>query len=189
MMRHLIAILRDISTDEIEAVAEVLLQAGICKIEVPLNSPDPFRSIQRLCLSFADQGLFGAGTVLNVEQVYRLEQLGAQMIISPNCDVQVIRATKAANLLSYPGVMTPSECFLALEMGADGLKFFPSDIIGVNGLRAVQTVLPNNTDCIAVGGLRADNLSAWMVAGATGFGIGSMLYKAGDSLEKIKANA
>ncbi len=189
MTRPIIAILRGITKAEINAAAEVLIEAGIKMIEVPLNSPDPFATIEELVKTFGDQAQCGAGTVLAVREVERLSDIGARLVISPNCDVDVIKATKARGMQSYPGVMTPSECFAALQAGADGLKFFPGELVGPVGLKAMRAVLPNATTCYAVGGARPDNFAEWMAAGATGFGIGSALYRAGDATLTLKSNA
>lgn len=130
MSRNIIAILRGVRPCEVVEIAGTLLGCGITKIEVPLNSPDPFESIAAIVQEFDDQALIGAGTVLTVSDVQRTCDVGGKFVVSPNCDPEVIAATKTAGLLSYPGVMTPSECFLALRLGADGLKFFPSNLIG-----------------------------------------------------------
>ena len=189
MDRNIIAILRGITPDEAVAVAGVLIDAGITKIEVPLNSPEPFDSIERMIKAFRGKALFGAGTVLKTEDVAHLKAIGSDMIISPNCNVDIIKATKVADMLSFPGVMTPSECFSALDAGADGLKFFPGDLIGPVGLKAMRAVLPAETNCLAVGGASAANFGEWKAAGANGFGIGSALYKAGKSVEEVAYGA
>lgn len=189
MARSLIGILRGITSDEIEDAVTLLLEAGIDKIEVPLNSPDPFKTIGLMVDKFKGQGIFGAGTVTDVSQVKQLVEIGCELVVSPNCDPAVIHATKDAGMLSYPGVMTPSECFMALKAGADGLKFFPGDLVGVKGLKAIKTVLPQETECYAVGGANASNFGDWIDAGATGFGIGSALYKAGMSMGDLQKNA
>ncbi|MCJ8325077.1 MAG: 2-dehydro-3-deoxy-6-phosphogalactonate aldolase [Rhizobiales bacterium] len=189
MNRNLIAILRGVTADEIDDIVEILLAEGITKIEVPLNSPDPFKTIEKMLSKYKGQGVFGAGTVLNVEQVTALAELGADLIVSPNCNPKVIAATKAAGMLSYPGVMTPSECFMALEAGADGLKFFPGDLVGPVGLNAMRAILPKQVDCYAVGGANASNFGQWVKAGATGFGIGSALYKIGDTPQIVQQKA
>ncbi len=188
-MRNLIAILRGITTDEIKKITEILLSAGITKIEVPLNSPNAFATIETLVKNFSGQGIFGAGTVLTIDEVKRLADIGAQMVVSPNCNVAVIQQTKKQNMLSYPGVMTPTECFTALEHGADGLKFFPGDIIGTAGIKAMRAVLPKDTNCMVVGGANIDNFTEFRQAGADGFGIGSALYQAGDSAETVAQKA
>ena len=187
--RNLIAILRGIQTHEVEAVVAGLLAAGINKIEVPLNSPQPFASIAHIVDKFSGQGVFGAGTVLTVDQVQQLADIGAQLVVSPNCDTAVISKTKQLGLLSYPGVATPTECFAALQAGADGLKFFPGEIVTPQGLKAVKAVLPPSVDCFAVGGVSAVTMADWVAAGANGFGLGSALYKAGDSAETVAQRA
>jgi len=188
-MRNLIAILRGVRPQEIEAIVEVLLTEGISKIEVPLNSPEPFISIEKMVKLYQGQGVFGAGTVLQFEQVEKLAAIGAQMIVSPNCNPELIQTTKALGLLSYPGVMTPSEAFAALDAGADGLKFFPGELIGPIGLKAMRAVLPKDIDCLAVGGAKPESFSEWVQAGATGFGLGSAIYKAGDDSETVALKA
>ena len=189
MSRNIIAILRGITPDEAPMIAGVLISAGITKIEVPLNSPDPLRSIQRMTETFGDQALIGAGTVLTPAQVAQVREAGGKLIVSPNTDPAVITATKAAGLLSYPGAMTPTECFTALSAGADGLKMFPGELIGPTGLRAMRAVLPKGTEVLAVGGANAGNFAAWVAAGADGFGIGSALYKPGDDAATVDEKA
>jgi 2-dehydro-3-deoxyphosphogalactonate aldolase len=188
-MRNLIAILRGVKSDEVEAIVEVLLEAGIQKIEIPLNSPKPFDSIERMVQLFEGRGVFGAGTVLHVYEVNQLNGVGAQMVVSPNCDTEVIKATKKAGMLSYPGVMTPSECFTALEAGADALKFFPGELVTPTGLKAMRAVLPPDVECFAVGGAKPQNFNNWQEAGANGFGIGSAIYKAGDDAKTVSRKA
>nr|WP_067288913.1 2-dehydro-3-deoxy-6-phosphogalactonate aldolase [Marinobacterium profundum] len=187
--RELIAILRGIQPSEAEAIAGVLIEAGITKIEVPLNSPQPLDSISRMIRAFEGQAIFGAGTVLSCDDVDAVAQTGAQMIISPNCNLEVIRATKDRGMLSYPGVFTPSECFAALDAGADGLKFFPASIIGPSGVAAMRAVLPAAIPVYAVGGASSENFAQWIAAGAQGFGIGSALYKPGRSVADVRALA
>jgi len=140
MSRNIIAILRGVRPCEVVEIAGTLLGCGITKIEVPLNSPDPFESIAAIVQEFDDQALIGAGTVLTVSDVQRTCDVGGKFVVSPNCDPQVIAATKTAGLVSYPGVMTPSECFLALRLGADGLKFFPSNLIGLYSYKLKKIV-------------------------------------------------
>ncbi len=189
MSRNIIAILRGVRPCEVVEIAGTLLGCGITKIEVPLNSPEPFESIAAIVQEFDDQALIGAGTVLTVSDVQRTCDVGGKFVVSPNCDPEVIAATKTAGLLSYPGVMTPSECFLALQLGADGLKFFPSNLIRPAGMKAICAVLPKATEVLAVGGAGPENFAEWKEAGADGFGIGSSLYKPGYSMMKVQSRA
>lgn len=185
MMRNLIAILRGVKPEEVEGIGDALVAAGITRIEVPLNSPDPLNSISRLVKRFGDAAQLGAGTVLTVEQVRDVAATGAGLIVSPNADVDVIRETRRLGLASYPGVFTPTECFAALGAGANGLKIFPAELMGPTGVKAIRAVLPPETDVFAVGGTHAGNLSEWFAAGANGFGIGSALYKPGRTADEV----
>ena len=187
--RPLIAILRGVSTDEAAAMAEVLVAAGITQIEVPLNSPTPFASIAAMKSAVGADAIIGAGTVLSTDDVGRVRDAGGELIVSPNCDQRVIMATKAAGMASWPGVMTPTECFAALKAGADGLKIFPASILGPDGIKAIRAVLPKGTLVYAVGGAGAENFGEWMAASADGFGIGSALYKPGLSVDDVAARA
>ena len=189
MTRNIVAILRGLDPENALSVGQALIDAGIKKIEVPLNSPEPFDSISRLAKAFGDQALIGAGTVLTVEDVAKVAQAGGRLIVSPDCNRDVIQSTKAAGLLSYPGVMTPTECFAALHAGADGLKIFPGSLIGPDGVKAMRAVLPPECEVLAVGGADASNFAAWHAAGISGFGIGSALFKPDMSLDKIAHNA
>ena len=189
MTREIIAILRGIRPDEAEAVTEALLKAGITKIEVPLNSPDPFDSIARMRALAGEEAIVGAGTVLRTEDVAELVKIGAQMVVSPDCNPEVVRATKTAGMLSYPGVFTPTECFAALGAGADGIKIFPASQLGSSGLAAIRAVLPKDTRCYAVGGVGPGDFGEWQKAGATGFGLGTAIYKPGMSAKNVAENA
>lgn len=189
MSRPLIAILRGLTPQDAHAIGHALTQAGITRLEVPLNSPDPLDSIAILAREFGDVAQVGAGTVLTPDQVRAVRDAGGRMVLSPNCDADVIRATVAAGMASFPGVMTPTEAFMALAAGATGLKLFPGELIGPKGLRAMRAVLPAGTDCWAVGGVSVDTMAEWRRAGAAGFGIGSSLYTPGDSADTVAAKA
>ena len=189
MSREIIAILRGITPDEAVPVADALVAAGITRIEVPLNSPDPFDSIGKMLTAQGDAAMIGAGTVLDVRDVERLHEMGAHMVVSPDANATVIVATKQAGMLSYPGVMTPTECFAALQAGADGLKLIPASHLGISGLKAISAVLPKGTKTYAVGGVGAADFAAWLGAGITGFGIGSALYTPGLTVDDVAARA
>jgi 2-dehydro-3-deoxyphosphogalactonate aldolase len=173
------AILRGVKPDEIDAIGDALIEAGVTVIEVPLNSPRPFESIKRLTTRHGHHALIGAGTVLDVADVARVKEAGGQLAVAPNFDADVVRAAKAAGLATLPGVMTPSEGFAALKTGADGLKLFPAEIIPPAVFKAWRAVFPTETLLLAVGGVGVDNIAEYRDAGASGYGVGSALYKPG----------
>ena len=187
--RPLIAILRGITPLEAESVSDVLIESGINIIEVPLNSPNPFETIERMANFHGENGIFGAGTVLKEQEVSSVADAGGKIIISPNTNSLIINKSKELNLLSFPGVFTASECFEALEAGADGLKFFPASLLKPNNFKALSAVLPDNVVSIAVGGIDEIQFPNWLEVKVTGFGLGSNLYKPGMLLDEIKAKA
>jgi 2-dehydro-3-deoxyphosphogalactonate aldolase len=185
----LIAILRGLTPDHCLKVTEILLQAGYNMIEVPLNSPDALQSIALMTQQFKGQALFGAGTVTEVRQVADVVAAGGQFVVSPDTNVEVIKASKAAQLLSVPGCATPTEAFSALSAGADLLKLFPANAIPVGAVKAFATVLPKGTRMLAVGGIEEHNMAAYLQAGCCGFGLGSNLYQPTFSLTELQQRA
>ena len=189
MARKLIAILRGIRPDQVLTVGETLLEAGFDTIEIPLNSPQPFESLRMLANSLGDQAMIGAGTVLTPEEVRQAFDNGCRIIVSPNTDRDVIATTKALKMQSWPGAFTPSECFAALQSGADGLKIFPAGLVGTSGISAIRAVLPAATRLYAVGGVEPDRFHDWLRGGVDGFGIGSTLFRPEMTLEEIRRNS
>lgn len=185
----LIAILRGVTPDEAVAIGQSLLDAGFRVIEVPLNSPQPLESIRRLAAAFGDRARIGAGTVLATQQVHDVAAAGGTLIVSPNANPDVIRATKAAGLWSAPGVATPTEGFAALDAGADMLKLFPAEQIGPAVLKAWRAVFPRDVPLVPVGGVSPENMAAFVASGANGFGLGSALYKPGMSPADVRRAA
>ena len=187
--RELIAILRGLTLDRCVKVSEILIAEGFSKLEVPLNSPNPMETISEMQNSFGNSVTIGAGTVTNVSEVSQLSKIGCQMIVSPNTDTEVIKATKNGGMLSFPGAFTPSECFSAINSAADGLKIFPAFKLGVKGFKAIKAVLPNSLKTYAVGGIDETHFSDWLDAGVTGFGIGSNLFHSSMSDDDIQSAA
>ena len=187
--RHIIAILRGIEPGEAVAVCETLARAGITLIEVPLNSPRPFDSIRDAAAALRGKASIGAGTLLSEREVDAVADVGGAFVVSPDCNEAVIARTLARGLRSYPGVFSPTEAFRAIRAGAHGLKIFPAELVGPVGVKAMTAVLPPAVPLYAVGGASPDNFAAYIAAGATGFGIGSYLYKPGATLADIEARA
>ena len=185
----LVAILRGVTPQEVIGIGDALVDAGIGIIEVPLNSPDPLRSIEMLAAHFGDRALIGAGTVLTVGQVGDVAAAGGRLIVSPSTDFDVIAATAAEGLVSAPGYFTPSEAFLALKAGAHALKLFPAEAATPAVLRAQRAVLPKEVPLLVVGGVTAEAVGTWFAAGANGFGLGSALYRPGQTVEQVGAQA
>ena len=185
----LIAILRGITPDEAVPVGLALAEAGFRIIEVPLNSLQPLQSIERLVRELGTRCLVGAGTVMSAAQVDAVAQAGGRLIVMPHGDAAVIRAAKAHSLSCAPGIATPSEGFAALAAGADALKLFPAELLTPAVLKALRAVFPSDTLFVPVGGITPQNLTAYLAAGASGFGLGSALYKPGDTAQDVAAHA
>lgn len=185
----LIAILRGLKPDEALAIGEALFHCGFRCLEVPLNSPEPLDSIALLAERFGDRMLVGAGTVLTTDAVDDVARAGGRLIVSPNADPAVIAHAKTRGMVCLPGVFTPTEAFVALAAGADGLKLFPAEVAGPAGLKALKAVLPRDVPLYGVGGVDPATLSQWRSAGADGFGIGSALYRPGRAAVDVARQA
>lgn len=181
----LVAILRGVRPEEVEAIGAALIAAGIRIIEVPLNSPEPFDSIARLVRCFGHEALIGAGTVMQPGEIGELVRLKATLAISPHADPDLIRAARTVGLISMPGILSPTEAFAAIRAGANALKLFPMEMIGAAGVKAMRAVLPRELRLIAVGGVGPANLAQLRAAGCDGFGLGSSLFKPGMSVEAV----
>jgi 2-dehydro-3-deoxyphosphogalactonate aldolase len=187
--RALVAILRGIKPDEAEAVVGTLIDTGFELIEVPLNSPDPFVSIERLCKRFGGDCHIGAGTVLTAADCARVADVGGRLMVSPNVDADVLAMARSRQMVTMPGVFSPTEAFLALRCGASALKFFPASVLGPSGIAAQLAVLPKETVVGAVGGVSDKNLAAYWAAGVRAFGLGSSLYRPGMTVAEVRATA
>jgi len=187
----LVAIVRGVTPDEAEAIGDAIFESGMRIIEVPLNSPEPLKSIERLARKFGETMLVGAGTVLHSDEVKQVGDAGGRILVSPDTNIDVIAATAAAGLVSSPGYFTPSEAFAAIRAGATALKLFPAEGASPALLKAQLAVLPKDIPVLAVGGIKPDNMRPWLDAGATGFGLGGGLYKPGQSVADtlLKARA
>ena len=189
MKYPLIAILRGLKPNETEAVVGTLIAAGFTAIEIPLNSPEPFKSIE-IAARMAPEGcLIGAGTVLTVEDVNRLADVGGRLMVSPNVEPDVIATAAAKGMVTMPGVFTPTEALAAARAGATGLKFFPASVLGPSGIQAIRAVLPAELEIAAVGGVSEKNFADYAAIGLRSFGLGSSLYKPGMAASDVGARA
>jgi 2-dehydro-3-deoxyphosphogalactonate aldolase len=185
----LVAILRGVQPAEAESICAALERAGICIVEVPLNSPNPLESISILSRSFASRMLIGAGTLTEPSQVGEVAAAGGRMIVTPHADTAIVRAAKAAGLFAIPGFFNPTEAFALLQAGADAIKLFPAEVLGPPMLKALRAVLPKSAIIIPVGGVGTEQIAPWMAAGALGLGIGSAIYKPGDDARIVERKA
>jgi 2-dehydro-3-deoxyphosphogalactonate aldolase len=185
----IIAILRGVTAYEVIQVADVLLEAGVKVVEVPLNSPDPFASIGKLAKAFAGRMVVGAGTVLSVQDVNLLKESGGTISVSPDCNPEVISHALTLGLDPLPGVFTPTEAFTAIRAGSQHLKLFPAEVANPTTVKAWKAVLPKHIQVHAVGGVTPSNMAEWLACGVSGFGIGSSLYKPGMSLSAVSESA
>ncbi|MBD8553997.1 2-dehydro-3-deoxy-6-phosphogalactonate aldolase [Rhizobium sp. CFBP 8762] len=189
LRRSLVAILRGVRPDEVEGIVGALIEEGFEAIEVPLNSPDPISSIEKIAKTFGASCLIGGGTMLSVEDVDRVADVGGKLMVSPNVDPEVIARTTERGLVSMPGVFTPSEALLALKSGASALKFFPAGALGVAGISAIKPILPKDAIIGAVGGVSDISFADYAKIGIRTFGLGSSLYKPGDGVETVRTRA
>lgn len=185
----LIAILRGVKPDEVEAIGEALVAAGFTILEVPMNSPDPLDSIARLARNLEGRAVVGAGTVLRVEDVEAVGAAGGTLIIAPNANLRLIAAAAERGYVALPGIATPTEAFAALDAGAAALKLFPAEAASPTVLKAMRAVLPKDTRVLPVGGIVPEGMAAWTQAGAAGFGLGSALYAPGMTAADVGARA
>lgn len=189
MKYPLVAILRGLKPEEVPATIDALLDAGLRAIEIPLNSPEPFRSIEIAAKRAPADALIGAGTVLTIEDVDRLDGAGGRLFVSPNVDAPVLSHAVGKGMVTLPGVFTPTEALLAARTGATGLKFFPASVLGVSGINAIRAVLPADLMIAAVGGVSDENFADYARGGIRAFGLGSSLYRPGLSAEEVGRRA
>jgi 2-dehydro-3-deoxyphosphogalactonate aldolase len=185
----LVAIVRGVRPEEVEAIGGAIIDAGIRTVEVPLNSPGPLQSIERLARRFGDEALIGAGTVLDPDEVKRVARAGGRLIVSPSTDPAVIRQAHDDGLVSAPGFFTPSEAFTAIRAGAQALKLFPAEAASPAMVKSMRAVLPKDMPLLVVGGVTPETMRAWLDAGADGFGLGGGVYRPGQSVEETTAKA
>jgi 2-dehydro-3-deoxyphosphogalactonate aldolase len=185
----LIAILRGIKPDEVQSIGDALEEAGVTIVEVPLNSPDPLKSIEILSRAFGDRLLIGAGTVTDSAQVAEIALAGGKLIVTPHADVSIVHTAKQAGLVAVPGFFNPTEAFALLKAGADAIKLFPAEVVGPSMLKALRAVLPKDSLVVPVGGIDKQSIDAWLAAGANGFGVGSSIYRPGDDAKTVKQKA
>jgi 2-dehydro-3-deoxyphosphogalactonate aldolase len=185
----LVAILRGLAPQDAAAVGRVLFDAGFRLLEVPLNRPGAIEAMRILLDMAPADAVVGGGTMLSVADVDAVHAAGGKMFVAPNCNPAVIAHAAALGMLCAPGVATPSEAFAALDAGAHVLKLFPAEMIGPAGLKAIKSVLPDETPCWPVGGVTPEQLADWKTAGATGAGIGSQLFGSGTTLEELARRA
>jgi 2-dehydro-3-deoxyphosphogalactonate aldolase len=191
MMEHpqIIAILRGIQPFEAVDIGNALIEAGIRLIEIPLNSPKPFESIGKMVSAIGDKAVFGAGTVLNPIQCNQLADVGGKLVVSPNSDAAIIKRALSLNQVPIPGIFTPTEAFVCIDAGAKHLKLFPGSVLGVQMPKALRAVIPADIKIYAVGGVVPSNIQEWLSHGATGVGIGSGIYRPGDSAQSVYKKA
>ena len=189
LKRALVAILRGVKPDEIDGIADALAEAGFEAIEIPLNSPDPFRSINQTTKRLGSQCLIGAGTVLTPDDVDQLADAGGRLLVSPNVNTAVLAQAHSHGMVTMPGVFSPTEALLAIHAGASALKFFPASVLGPSGVSAIRAVLPPDITVGVVGGVSDKSFKDYAAVGVQTFGLGSSLYKPGDTAAAVKAKA
>jgi 2-dehydro-3-deoxyphosphogalactonate aldolase len=189
MKRPLVAILRGIRPEEVEPIVAILIETGFTAIEIPLNSPDAFISIAKAAKLAPADCLIGAGTVLDADAVDQLADAGGQLMVSPNVEPAVIARATDYGMVTMPGVFTATEALLAVRSGASALKFFPANVLGSEGIKAIRAVLPPHTETGAVGGVSEDNLADYAAAGVRTFGLGSSLYRPGEGPDEVGRKA